>query len=66
MSFRQVLDDTRRELALELIDEGLLLEDVAERCGYTGARALIRAFRRWTGTTPGIYRAASRTLSRCR
>ena len=58
--FREVLDDVRREVALELIESDLPLKDVAAGCGFSGSGTLIRAFRRWTGTTPAAYRTASR------
>ena len=62
-SFSEVLDDVRRELALELVPGDLPLKEVAARCGFSGPGALIRAFRRWTGTTPAAYRVACRTWS---
>jgi AraC-like DNA-binding protein len=36
--------------------DGLSLEEVAARVGYTGANALIRAFKKHEGITPGRYR----------
>ena len=55
-AFSEVLDGARREVALELIETDLLVRDLATRCGFSGSRALIRAFRRWTGSTPAAYR----------
>ena len=55
-SFSELLDSAKRELALELIEGDLTVRGIAEQCGFSGSRALIRAFRRWTGTTPSGYR----------
>jgi transcriptional regulator GlxA family with amidase domain len=39
-----------------LRDASLSLEEVAYIVGFSEVRAFRRAFRRWTGTTPGRYR----------
>ncbi|MDJ0867726.1 MAG: AraC family transcriptional regulator ligand-binding domain-containing protein [Myxococcota bacterium] len=57
-SFSELLDEVRRELALDLIRSDLPLKELAARCGFSGPGTLIRAFRRWTGTTPAAYRTA--------
>jgi AraC-like DNA-binding protein len=56
--FSDVLDGTRRDVALELLAQGATLERAARAVGLSGTRALIRATRRWTGTTPEKLRAA--------
>ena len=33
--------------------------------GYTEAAALVRAFKRWTGTTPMKFRERSRAAASC-
>lgn len=56
-SYRRLLDEARHILALEMLGTaGLSVEQVAVRLGYADATAFIRAFRRWTGGTPGAYR----------
>lgn len=60
-SFSSVLDDTRRSLCLELVGAGEPLETVADRAGFGTKRALLRAFKRWTGNTPSEYRAERRS-----
>jgi AraC-like DNA-binding protein len=55
-SFSEQLDSVKQEVALGLIEGDLPVREIAERCGFSGSRALIRAFRRWTGTTPLAYR----------
>lgn len=56
-SYRRLVDEVRQILATEMLTtEGLGVEQVAVRLGYADAAAFIRAFRRWTGSTPGAYR----------
>jgi AraC-like DNA-binding protein len=56
-SFRAVLDDVRRELALALLqDVSRSIADVAFFLQYSEAAAFHRSFRRWTGLTPHEYR----------
>jgi AraC-like DNA-binding protein len=52
-SFRRLLDDTRRDRALELLDdEGASVLAVASSLGFSDGRAFARAFKRWTGRSP--------------
>ncbi len=56
-SYTRIVDDTRRQLALGYIaDATLTLVDVAYLCGFSEQSAFTRAFKRWTGLTPGEYR----------
>jgi AraC-like DNA-binding protein len=60
-TFQQVLDRVRFAVAKELLeDSGIGLPDIAVALGYADDVALIRAFRRWTGTTPGAWRRSAR------
>ncbi|MDX2261403.1 MAG: AraC family transcriptional regulator [Gemmatimonadales bacterium] len=55
-SYQQLLDAARRELALaQLRVPGVTAAEVALLLGYAEAGAFTRAFRRWTGTTPGAW-----------
>jgi AraC-like DNA-binding protein len=57
-SFSDVVEDFRREEAARLLaTPGLHLVEVAGRLGYAEQTSFTRAFRRWTGTTPGAWRA---------
>ncbi|MEZ4313536.1 MAG: helix-turn-helix domain-containing protein [Polyangiaceae bacterium] len=47
-----VLDDLRSELATSLAREGRTVAEMTYLLGYAETRAFVRAFRRWTGTTP--------------
>lgn len=52
-----LLDNARKEVVLaELARPGGSVKVAAELAGYSEPSALSRAFRRWTGTTPGRYR----------
>jgi AraC-like DNA-binding protein len=56
-SFSDVVEDFRREEAARLLaSPGLPLVEVASRLGYAEQTSFTRAFRRWTGTTPGAWR----------
>lgn len=58
-AFSALLAEARRERALPLLRGGeLSLEQVAERLGYSDVANFTRAFRQWTGTTPGAFRRA--------
>lgn len=60
-SFQAIKDEARCEaarLALERPD--LPVTAVAELLGFTDASAFHRSFRKWTGMTPGQYRARRR------
>lgn len=55
-SYRAICDDLRRELAVASVSDGReSLDELAARLGFSEASALHRAFRRWTGLTPGSY-----------
>jgi AraC-like DNA-binding protein len=56
-SFSELLDELRRDRALLLLrSSDVSLDAVAERLGYSDVANFTRAFRRWTGTTPGAFR----------
>ncbi|MFF1561211.1 AraC family transcriptional regulator [Streptomyces sp. NPDC058279] len=59
-SFQQLKDHVRRDAAIAgLAESGEPIADIAARLGFSEDTAFHRAFRRWTGTTPGAYRIAS-------
>lgn len=57
-SFRALTDAVRQRLALAYVaDRKLSLVEVSVMVGYTEQSTFQRAFKRWTGYTPGEYRA---------
>ena len=59
-SYQQLLDQTRHQLALELLrNPDITLTEVAVRLGFAEPSAFYRAFRKWQGVTPGEYRQSS-------
>jgi AraC-like DNA-binding protein len=58
-SFRERADEVRRSMAeLYLEDHHRPVTEVAFLLGYSDARAFARAYKRWTGRTPGEARRA--------
>jgi AraC-like DNA-binding protein len=59
-SFRDLLEDLRRRLALRYVRRSELpLSEIAFLLGFSQAAAFHRAFRRWTGQTPIEYRKSA-------
>lgn len=57
LTYQEVLDQARRELALRhLLNKDLKVIEVAFLLGFSEVSTFYRAFRRWTGTTPAAYR----------
>jgi AraC-like DNA-binding protein len=59
-SLQAIKDAVRRELALELLLKSQRpLKQIAERIGFTNEKSFLRAFKAWTGKTPGALRQAA-------
>lgn len=57
-SYRALLDEARRRDGLALLSApSRSIAEFAERLGRTGAAGFSRAFRKWTGSTPGAWRS---------
>ena len=58
-SFKKLLDDMRRELALQYIrDPAVSINEITYLLGYSEPANFSRAFKRWTGQSPSAMRAA--------
>lgn len=56
-SYQNLLDEARQALTMKLIrDEATPLYEISFMVGYTEPSAFYKAFKRWTGKTPGEYR----------
>jgi AraC-like DNA-binding protein len=57
-SFQELKDQLRRDIAIyHLSRANLSLQQIAEQLGFSEPSAFHRAFKKWTGLTPGAYRA---------
>lgn len=62
--FREVLNNTRRDLAMSYIrDTELAFGEIAFLLGFASAEAFQRAFKRWLSQTPGEFRRSQRVVS---
>lgn len=56
-SYRQLVEDTRKTLALGLLNtNALTIEKISLQLGYQDVTTFITAFKRWHGITPAAYR----------
>lgn len=56
-SFRNLVEDTRRQLAEQMLGTtDMKLDELAVHLGYADTASFARAFRRWHGVSPGQYR----------
>jgi AraC-like DNA-binding protein len=57
-SYKALLDELRRELAYHYVGRtGEPPDAIAARLGFTEPSTFYRAFKRWSGTTPALFRA---------
>jgi AraC-like DNA-binding protein len=57
VGFQELVDEVRFEIARQMLQETTLEAwQIAESLGYGSASAFTRAFRRWSGATPGAWR----------
>nr|WP_245425242.1 helix-turn-helix domain-containing protein [Phyllobacterium brassicacearum] len=56
MSFGEILDQMRRDLALRYFEQNLRASDITWRLGFQQPSAFSHACRRWTGKSPSEFR----------
>jgi AraC-like DNA-binding protein len=57
MSYQRLKDELRRDIAIELFSNAsITVAEVADRTGFQEVSAFHRAFKKWTGVSPGLYR----------
>jgi len=62
-SFQSLTDSVRQDMAKRLLEEGRsTVSDISRRLGYTTPRSFLRAFQRWTHTTPRRWRLSRDVL----
>ena len=60
LSYQRVKDDLRRDIAIDLLSSAsLTVAEVAARTGFRETSAFHRAFKKWTGVSPGSYRSSA-------
>ena len=55
-SFREITQQIRFTKAIELLDRNLEVREISQYLGYEEVSNFIRAFKNWTGVSPGAYR----------
>jgi len=57
----RILNGLRRDLAIYFLGRAELpVNEIAHRVGFTEPSTFHRAFKKWTGVTPGAYREGDR------
>ncbi len=63
-SFREMHNEIRRSYAdLYLAETPVHLEDIARKLGFSDQASFTRAYRSWTGNTPGDYRRQAKSTA---
>ncbi len=58
-SFQVLKDELRRDVAIQMLAQsGLAPAEIGARVGFEDPTTFYRAFKRWTGCSPGVYRQA--------
>ncbi len=55
-TFKELLEDTRKNLAHDYLIQGLSITQISYLLGFTAASSFQVAFKRWYGQSPGDYR----------
>jgi AraC-like DNA-binding protein len=58
VSFKGLVEEVRFAIAQQMLEHSIMdVSQIAASLGYSDASAFIRAFRRWSETTPALWRA---------
>lgn len=57
LTYRSVLDQTRKEMCLGYMKDARTLAEIAQILGYNDQAAFTKAFKRWYGLPPSKYRS---------
>jgi AraC-like DNA-binding protein len=64
MTYQRLKDELRRDIAIDSFsNSSLTVAEVAARTGFQEVSAFHRAFKKWTGVSPGIYRHSKDTAT---
>ncbi|MFY8274128.1 AraC family transcriptional regulator ligand-binding domain-containing protein [Pseudoalteromonas sp. SSDWG2] len=63
-SYTQLLDESRKQLALQLFESDYSAVEVSNKLGFSEQSALQRAFKRWFGVSPKKYLLQQRELEK--
>jgi AraC-like DNA-binding protein len=64
-SFQQLVDEARFSIARQMLEHTSIdISEIAASLDYSDASAFTRSFRRWSGTTPALWRAQRSGLSK--
>lgn len=67
LAFRKVADQIRFEIACQLlVNTDMALSQIAAVLRYSELSAFTRAFRRWSGQTPSVWRSSHPHVQRAR
>ncbi len=55
-SYRDLLDDTRKNLAVQYLEQKIRVSEISRLLGYSEPSAFQRAFQRWFDASPGSFR----------
>lgn len=57
INYQRLKDNLRRDMAINLLSQpGMTVSEVAAQTGFQETSAFHRAFKKWTGISPGAYR----------
>jgi len=60
LSYQRLKDDLRRDVAIDLLSSAsMTVAEIAAHTGFQETSAFHRAFKKWTGVSPGAYRTSA-------